>query len=690
MRKNYFLTLLLTLFFGAVFSQDLVITGVIDGPLPGGAPKGIELYVVNDIADLSIYGLESTTNGAAAAGAEYTFPTDAVTAGTYIYVASESTNFNQYLGVVPQYTNNVVSVNGDDTIILYKNGNVEDTIGRIGEDGTGQDWDHLDGWAYRKDGQGPNANFDPTEWTFSGANALDGCDKADDSGTNAECSSVFPVGTYSKAASTDPEISTGGSVSSLDYFEGNGPSAGGSFTVSGSNLTNDITVTAPANFEVSLTVDSGYANNVTLAHAGGTVNATTVYVRLAAGLGVNSYNGDVTLSSTGATNKTLAVSGTVSPADPQMTVTAFLDDMNYIESAGGPSNEESFTVEGLFLTSDITVTAPANFEVSLASGSGFANSVNITPAAGTVATTTVYVRLADGLAVANYQGNITVTATGVTDETIAVNGNVYGAPTNSLVITGVFDATLSGGTPKGIELYVVNDIADLSLFGISSITNGAGSSAGTVEYTFPADAVSAGTYIYLATESTNFNTFFGFDPTYTSGVVSINGDDSIELYESGQIIDTFGDVDTDGTGEAWDYLDGWAYRKGGTGPEGTTFTVTNWTYSGADAFDGEATNAAAATPFPNRTYAATASVDRNNIEGFAVYPNPTNNKTFNVTTATFTNKEVHIFNMIGKEVFTQTIEGTTNEVNVGVLTTGIYFLKVVEAGKIATKKLVVK
>ena len=53
---------------------------------------------------------------------------------------------------------------------------------------------------------------------------------------------------------------------------------------------------------------------------------------------------------------------------------------------------------------------------------------------------------------------------------------------------------------------------------------------------------------------------------------SINGDDSIELYENGQIIDTFGDVDTDGSGQDWDYVDGWAYRSSGTGPEWTTFT----------------------------------------------------------------------------------------------------------------------
>ena len=107
-------------------------------------------------------------------------------------------------------------------------------------------------------------------------------------------------------------------------------------------------------------------------------------------------------------------------------------------------------------------------------------------------------------------------------------------------------------------MYVLQDIQDLSLFGISSVTNGKGTSDGNVEYNFPGDVVNAGTYIYLATEDTKFQEFFGFASTYQDYVVSINGDDSIELYENGQIIDTFGDVETDGSGEDWDYVDGWA------------------------------------------------------------------------------------------------------------------------------------
>src|SRR5210317_1141445 len=109
--KKLYILLFTILISSLSFGQDLVITGIIDGPLPGGLPKALELYVVNDIPDLSIYGIESTTNGAASTGQEFTFPADSKTAGEYIYIGTEQPLFNQYLGFDPTYIDNVVNVN---------------------------------------------------------------------------------------------------------------------------------------------------------------------------------------------------------------------------------------------------------------------------------------------------------------------------------------------------------------------------------------------------------------------------------------------------------------------------------------------------------------------------------------------------------------------------------------------------
>ena len=176
----------------------------------------------------------------------------------------------------------------------------------------------------------------------------------------------------------------------------------------------------------------------------------------------------------------------------------------------------------------------------------------------------------------------------------------------NLVITGVIDGPLPGGLPKAIELYVVADIPNISQYGFGSANNGGGTDG--QEYTFPATGATAGTYITVTSDSAAFATFFGFSATFVeigSNALSINGDDAIELFCNGEIVDYFGDRDTDGTGEPWEYLDGWAYRNNNTGPD-TTFTSTDWTYSGRNALDGETDNGTAATPMPVGTYTTTA------------------------------------------------------------------------------------
>ncbi|MEJ6673879.1 MAG: T9SS type A sorting domain-containing protein, partial [Polaribacter sp.] len=179
--------------------------------------------------------------------------------------------------------------------------------------------------------------------------------------------------------------------------------------------------------------------------------------------------------------------------------------------------------------------------------------------------------------------------------------------------------------------------------------------------------------------------------THTSGSMNINGDDAIELYESGQIIDVYGDVDNDFSGEAYDYLDGWAYRKSTTGPEGTTFTSANWTYSGVGGLEGGTNNATANSPFPIGTFTYSAlSVKNNTIAGFSIYPNPITNHTFTLTSASSDEKSVMVFNLLGKKVLETRFSGIKSDINVSAINAGIYILKVTESGKTATQKLVIR
>ncbi len=389
-RPRFRLLLVLSLLFGlipitavpaAAGTDDLVIKGVVDGPLSGGIPKAVEFYVVNAIADLSVYGVGSANNGGGSDGMEFTFPAVSAAAGDYIYVASESAGFSAFFGFAPDYTSGAASINGDDAIELFQSGVVVDVFGDINVDGNGEPWEYLDGWARRIDGTGPDGStFVLANWEFSGPNALDG------ETTNATAAIPFPIGTP--------------------------------------------------------------------------------------------------------------------PLPPP--------------------------------------------------------------------------------------------------------------PPDDLVIKGVVDGPLSGGIPKAVEFYVVNAIADLSVYGVGSANNGGGSDG--MEFTFPAVSAAAGDYIYVASESAGFSAFFGFAPDYTSGAASINGDDAIELFQSGVVVDVFGDINVDGNGEPWEYLDGWARRIDGTGPDGSTFVLANWEFSGPNALDGETTNATAATPFPIGTPPSQSSVLINEVD----------------------------------------------------------------------------
>lgn len=107
-----------------------------------------------------------------------------------------------------------------------------------------------------------------------------------------------------------PIISTSGTLTTFNYDLGEGPSATQTFTVRGNNLTGNLTVTAPANYQVSLD-GSSWASSQTLTATAGKVNSTTIYVRLVAGLSVNTYNGNISISGGGATTKNVAVNGSV-------------------------------------------------------------------------------------------------------------------------------------------------------------------------------------------------------------------------------------------------------------------------------------------------------------------------------------------------------------------------------------------
>jgi formylglycine-generating enzyme required for sulfatase activity len=209
------------------------------------------------------------------------------------------------------------------------------------------------------------------------------------------------------------------------------------FNLMGIMLTADITVTAPTNFQVSASSGSGFANSINFTPASGSVDST-VYVRFIP-TAEQEYSGNISLTSTGAIIEYVSLNGTGFIADPVIGANPTTLSFGSVE-VGQTSSNQTFTLTGSNLTSNITVTAPTGFQVSASSGSGFANSINFTPASGSV-DSTVYVRFIP-TAEQEYSGNISLTSTGVETINVSVSGTGI-IPTVPLIVANL--TTLSFG-----------------------------------------------------------------------------------------------------------------------------------------------------------------------------------------------------------------------------------------------------
>jgi hypothetical protein len=155
--------------------------------------------------------------------------------------------------------------------------------------------------------------------------------------------------------------------------------------------------------------------------------------------------------------------------------------------------------------------------------------------------------------------------------------------TTNLILQGIIDFSVPDGGANGRALHFLatGEIADLSIYGFG-IANGGGGSDGQ-EYTFEAIQVAAGDDILVLRNTTAMSNYLGdcyaaFEHIYTNSGVNGSGDDAIELFMNSSVVETFGDIQNDGTGEVWEYLDSWAYK-----------VDDDWTYGGINCTDNSTT-----------------------------------------------------------------------------------------------------
>ncbi|MDP2059814.1 MAG: lamin tail domain-containing protein [Flavobacteriaceae bacterium] len=207
-----------------------------------------------------------------------------------------------------------------------------------------------------------------------------------------------------------------------------------------------------------------------------------------------------------------------------------LTGFNYTEFSG-PSAQQSFAVSGTNLTDDITLSAPAGYEISTVSGSGFGNAILLVPTSGSVVSTTIYVRLKAGLTAGTYNQVLTTASAGATTRNISLAGNVVASTCTPATIASV--SPLSG--PEGTVVTITASSGNLTgaivtIGGVNAtvlssnattlkvaVPAGAKSGAIVIEDTQPCDA-SAGIFTVLSSDKTNCDVVSSFSELFISEV----------------------------------------------------------------------------------------------------------------------------------------------------------------------------
>jgi hypothetical protein len=216
------------------------------------------------------------------------------------------------------------------------------------------------------------------------------------------------------------------------------PNAGFSFTPTSFVFVWDRSATGPANVALRSSAD-GFASNLgtvtgitagafatnTITISGLTALTTATTFRLY-GYQATGTGGTGGFDETGASAINVTLNGTTAATASSVITVTPTSLSGFTAAPGVPSAEQTYTVGGTGLTNDIVIAPPSGFEISLTTGAGFVpfpGSITLTQTAGTVATTTIYVRM-NSAVIGTNMGNITHTSAGSNNPTVALNGNV--------------------------------------------------------------------------------------------------------------------------------------------------------------------------------------------------------------------------------------------------------------------------
>jgi hypothetical protein len=247
---------------------------------------------------------------------------------------------------------------------------------------------------------------------------------------------------------------------------------------------------------------------------------------------------DVTLSG----DPVSATGLSICPPDP-------IANLNYLLGTG-PSAARPFVITGNGLSptnGTVTLSAPANFQIAASAAGPYSSSLSFNYTGGSFSPATYFVRLAGGLTLDNYSGNISINNGGP-----AVTLPVFGTVTQDLFFSEYVESNIN----KYIEIYnPTGNTINLSDYRVQLFSNGASNATST--YNLPSFSLAPCSVFTIR------NTGGTFPADVVNTVTSFNGNDAILLLKisTGDTLDIFGRIGSD-PGTEWTAPGGFAtYRK---------------------------------------------------------------------------------------------------------------------------------
>jgi len=712
MKKNYFLTAFLTLCVTVVSFGQVFITELAD-PNDLANARYIELYNSGTATvDLSTWRIDKYTNGSTSVSQSLTL-TGSVAAGEFYIIATgpEDTVVFDTWGITPDQwdagSNNVAGSNGDDNLELYDGtGTLVDQFGVPGEDGTGTTHEFEDGRAERiASVTSGNAVWDVSEWDIDndgggGAGAQNTTDSFDPRAwvgtvTTASITISSPGNGATITTATSASISiTVANFSVTDDGTGDGHihwtvqensdtpvaqsmkyntndesiavTAGNSYTVYMELVDNSHTAISPA-VNTTTTFTVAYPCDLVLGDISTTCDALTS--------GSDTFNGSIAFTggNTGITYTITADSGTIGGDDPSsvadgtITFTGITEDTDVAVAITGGTGSSCDYARTLY--SPVCVAFPVEEFFDYTAGTDLIDSALWQ----NNSTSTDEIQVVTASLTSPYAAGEMVSPTGNmvsfegsgSDSYIEFNGTSTGTIYTSFLFTatdistvtnnngGYFAILAEAGGSYRARLWLKPDATDDTKFNI-------GVSAGSSTSNYSSVQHDADSPVFVV---------MGYD--FTSNDISVWINPAATDFEAG----TAPTATLTETGGTASNLGRFVLRQD-SASETPAMSVDELRIS---------TSWAAATPI-----GSTAGVGDYHFGDFAAYPNPVRNGKVTITTTDTAEKTIRIYNVLGKQVFFQTVTGATNQLAIENLHTGMYILKVESGEKVATKKLVIR